>query len=446
MRRITPVLLLLAALVACRQKPADYQQVIHNPVLYSKVVGQLIDVVTYDIFTPPVASRIQAYSNLAAYEVMAHGDSNYISLQGQLKDLDQVPAPPAGAQIDYPFAATRAFIEVGKALTFSKDKTDAMVDSLNHLANNHGMPEAVFNSSTEYALRVAKAIMDWSKKDNYAETRSAAKYTVPNEEGYWVPTPPGYFQAVEPQWKTIRSIVLDSAGEFEPAPPTPYSKDKNSLFYKWVTQVYDSVNNLSKEQMAIANFWDCNGFKMNVVGHAMFATKAMTPGGHWMGITGIVSENKKADFSKTVYAYTTVSFGIMDGFISTWNVKYRWNLVRPETIINKYIDENWKPFLQTPPFPEYTSAHSTISGAAATVLERIYGTDTPFRDSTERPWGWADRSFERPLQAAREAAISRFYGGIHYRPSCLVGSDVGIEIGNKVMDKLKMKREQLVQR
>ena len=438
--RVLLFAIILAGPTSCTQRAADYQQILHDPVLYSKVTGQLTDIITYDIFTPPVASRIYAYTHLAAYETMAHGDSSYSSLNGQLKGFAEAPAPEAGKPVDFPYAALMAFMEVGKTLTFSKDQTDKIVDSLKMLARDHGMPEAMQQNSEAYGVAVAKAVLAWSKKDSYAQTRSAAKYTVPNDEGKWVPTPPGYFQAVEPSWKTIRTIALDSCNQFAPPPPCAFKKDSTCEFYKMAKQVQDTVINLTEEQKAIASFWDCNGFKLNVVGHTMYATKAMTPGGHWMGITGIICQNKQANFNKTVYSYATVAFAVMDAFIACWDAKYTFNLVRPETVINKYIDPNWKPFLQTPPFPEYTSGHSIISTAAATVLEHIYGQQTPFRDSTERPWGFADRNFDSPRQAADEAGISRFYGGIHYRPSIFVARDQGMNVGNYVLSKLNMKK------
>jgi hypothetical protein len=435
--------IIMVAAASCVQRAADYQQVLHDPFLYSKITGRLTDVITYDIFTPPVASRIYAYSHLAAFETMARGDSSYTSLKGQLKGFAEVPAPPAGKAIDYPYAALMAFMEVGRTLTFSKDTTDNIVDYLKMLARDHGMPGDMKQNSEAYGVAVAKAVLAWSKKDNYAQTRSAAKYTVPNDEGKWVPTPPGYFQAVEPQWRTIRAIALDSCNQFAPTPPCVFGKDSTCSFYKMAKQVQDTINNLTEEQKAIANFWDCNGFKLNVVGHTQYATKAMTPGGHWMGITGIICQNEEAPFNKTVYSYTTVSFALMDAFIACWDAKYTFNLVRPETVINKYIDPNWKPFLQTPPFPEYTSGHSIISTAAATVLEHIFGKQTAFRDSTERPWGFPDRSFESPRQAADEAGMSRFYGGIHYLPSIFVAREQGEHVGNYVLSKLNMRKEQL---
>ncbi|WP_207511595.1 vanadium-dependent haloperoxidase [Longitalea luteola] len=441
--RVLLFAIIVAGVTSCAQRAADYEQVLHDPVLYSKITGKLTDVITYDIFTPPVASRIYAYAHLAAFEVIAHGDSSYTSLNGQLKGFDYPPPPTAGKKIDFPYAALMAFMEVGRTLTFSKDQTDKIVDSLQLMAKQHGMPADRMQHSEDYGVAVAKAVLAWSKKDNYAQTRSAAKYTVPNEDGKWIPTPPGYFQAVEPQWRTIRTIALDSCNQYPPPPPCAFGKDASCEFYKMAKQVQDTVMNLTEEQKAIASFWDCNGFKLNVVGHTMYATKAMTPGGHWMGITGIISQNKKADFNKTVYTYATVSFAVMDAFIACWDAKYTFNLVRPETVINNYIDPNWKPYLQTPPFPEYTSGHSIISTAAATVLEHIYGKQTPFRDSTERAWGFTDRNFDSPRHAADEAGMSRFYGGIHYRPSIFVARDQGEKVGNCILSKLHMRKEQL---
>lgn len=434
--------IVIAAIVlqACNTKN-DYEAVFSNPLLYSNITNQLTEVITYDIFTPPVASRIYAYGHLAAYEVMAHGNTKYSTLDGQIKDWENVPSPPAGAPIQYQFAATLALMQIGEALTFSKETTAAIIDSLHQLAKNHGMPNDMYNNSVKYADTVAKHVLQWSKKDNYAQTRSAAKYTVPDDEGKWVPTPPGYFQAVEPHWRTIRTIAMDSANQFIAPPPPAFSKDSNSVFYKMVNEVYLTGKNISAEQKAIADFWDCNGFKMNVAGHVMFATKAMTPGGHWMGITGIIAKNKKSDFDETIYNYAAVSFAVMDAFISCWDMKFEWDLIRPETYINKYIDEDWKPELQTPPFPEYTSGHAIISTAAGVVLTSIYGENTPFRDTTERAWGWPDRDFKSPREAATEAGISRFYGGIHYRNSVDVAVVQGEKIGALIMTKLKMKKQ-----
>ncbi len=435
MKKIYLVIISVLFLITSCSVNKDYDSVFKNPDLYSKTVGSLTDVITHDVFSPPVASRIYAYGHLAAYEVMASKSAKYKSLRTKLSGLNQLSKPEKPVNIE--FASLLAFMYVGQELTFSKDSTQKTIDGLIQLAESKGMPAEMIENSQNYAHEASKAVMDWSKKDNYKQTRSAVKYTVNNDESRWTPTPPGYMAAVEPNWMKVRPMMIDSASQFLPKPPSQFSKEKNSKFYNIALEVYSMGVKLTDEQKAMADFWDCNGFKMNVSGHVMFATKAMTPGGHWMGITGIVCSDQKADFAKTVFTYAGVSFAIMDSFIACWNTKFAYSLLRPETYINLYIDANWRPYLQTPPFPEYTSGHSIISSASATVLTKIFGKNTAFTDSTERPWGWPDRKFASVNHAAEEAALSRMYGGIHYREAMEEGFKEGEKIGELVFNKIK---------
>ena len=131
----------------------------------------------------------------------------------------------------------------------------------------------------------------------------------------------------------------------------------------------------------------------------------------------------------------------MDGFISCWDEKYRSKLIRPETYINQYIDENWVPLLQTPPFPEYTSGHSVISSSAATALTNLFGENVAFTDSTEIEFGLSVRNFNSFEQASQEAAVSRMYGGIHYKPACDNGVTQGKALGTYIVDKIKTRKE-----
>jgi len=155
-----------------------------------------------------------------------------------------------------------------------------------------------------------------------------------------------------------------------------------------------------------------------------------------MGITKIASKKNNSDLAETVYAYTLTSIGIFDAFINCWDEKYRSNLIRPETLINQTIDQNWQPLLQTPPFPEYTSGHSVVSGASAMLLTHLFGDDFAFTDTTELPYGLPERSFSSFNQAAAEAAISRLYGGIHYRAAIDNGLEQGKDVGNYVLNHL----------
>lgn len=410
----------------------------HDPRLYSHIIHELSYVIIHDIFSPPVASRIYAYSNLAAFEVLANEGNHYASLEGKVKGLNNIPHPAATIKIDYPFASLMALLKVGKQLTFSADTMQRIIDSVKLLAQNSGMSDTLFTNSVKYGGQVADSVLSWSRRDNYLQTRGSG-FRVTGLEGHWTPTPPGYFEGVEPLWKTIRCMVMDSANMFPPPGLPPFSKDTASAFYKMATDVMVIVNNLDSTQKWIANFWDCNSFKLHVEGHAMFATKAMTPPGHWMEIIGTISQNNHADFYKTVYAYTGASIAIFDAFICSWFTKYKYDVLRPETYINRYITPNWLPYLQTPPFPEYNSAHSTISCAAATVLGAIFKDNTAFRDSSERNWGWPDRTFKTPDEAALEVSFSRLYGGIHYRQSVKDAYDQGKKIGNLVMATLESK-------
>jgi hypothetical protein len=210
-----------------------------------------------------------------------------------------------------------------------------------------------------------------------------------------------------------------------------------SPFFLQVKEVYESGRQLTDEQRAIAAFWDCNPYVMNVRGHAMFATKKVSPGGHWMGITGIAARKAGAGLIQTSEAYARTAMALHDGFISAWEEKFRSNVVRPETMINAHLDESWQPLLQTPPFPEYTSGHSVISTAAATVLTDQFGENFAFADSTEMAYGLPVRSFPSFNAAAAEAAISRLYGGIHYRMAIEEGITQGRGVGQLVVRKLR---------
>lgn len=436
MRNFLFFILLSFGLLSCKKKD-DYRKVFENPELYSQAVHGLTKVITHDIFTPPVASRIYSYSNIAAYEVIASRNNEFSSLESKLTDFKLNIS--SEKQINTEFSAILAFLYTGQNLIFSKDSVQLIIDNYKDLAIKHGMPNEMIKSSENYAKNISNSVITWSKTDRYKETRSAIKYKVDSDknDGRWVPTPPAYMPAVEPNWMKIRTIFLDSVDQYIAKAPTEFSIKKDSKFYNLAMEVYEVGNSLTNEQKAIADFWDCNGFKVNVSGHVMFATKAMTPGGHWMGITGIVCKNQKADFNKTVYAYTAVSIGIFDAFIACWNTKFTYNLIRPETYINQYIDYSWRPHLQTPPFPEYTSGHSIISSASATILEKIFGSNTPFIDNTERAWGWPDRKFKSVKHAAQEASMSRIYGGIHFMEAINQGMIEGEKIGNLVYSKLK---------
>jgi hypothetical protein len=427
-------------LFSCKQK--DYKKIIHDPILFSKTVHELNQVVMGNNFSPIVASRNYLYASVAAYEIIAAGYPNeYHSLAGQLTDLKDVPAPPAGASIDFEFAALLAYCKLGQAVTFPEGSMQEYADSLKKLAKDHGMPSDVFDNSVSYANVVSDVIMNWSKSDNYATTRSAAKYEVIDTPGRWIPTPPAYTQAMEPHWMKIRPMVLKTADEVDAPPPLEFNmKDSLSNYCMEVMKVKTAVENLTDEQKHIAEFWDDNPFKVNVLGHLTFSTKKFSPPGHWEGIVGIAAKKANADFGTTVYAYAKTSIALFDAFIQCWNIKFRYNTARPETVINKFLDDKWQPYLQTPPFPEYTCGHSTCSSAAAEALTSVFGDNFAYTDTTELEFGIKSRSYTSFRHAAEENNWARFYGGIHFHQSCIISTEVGRKVGELVVNRLKMKK------
>ncbi|WP_273275329.1 vanadium-dependent haloperoxidase [Maribacter polysiphoniae] len=441
MNRIFSLMTVITLLISCSDKKTEEPLVISPEELHT-AVDKVVEIMIHDIFSPPVASRVFAYPNVAAYEIIALNNDKYISLEGQVNELTAIPKPDANKPINYQLAALVAHMELSKRLIFSEQDLEVFRDSLYSVWSAKN--ETTFLASRDYGLQVADHIGDWMNKDNYNQTRTMPKFTVnTDDETRWQPTPPAYMDGIEPHWDKIRPFVIDSAQQFKPIPPPAFSLEEGSDFYKELKEVYDKGNEITQkgdesEEIKIAQFWDCNPYVSVTRGHLMFATKKISPGAHWIGITKIASRKTKSDFDKTVYAYTKTSLAIADAFISCWAEKYRSNLIRPETLINQHLDENWKPVLQTPPFPEYTSGHSVVSGAAASALTDIFGDDFAFDDDSEVPYGLPIRSFTSFNQAANEAAISRMYGGIHYRSAIEVGIKQGRDLSQFLLTNLKM--------
>nr|WP_293832898.1 vanadium-dependent haloperoxidase [uncultured Arsenicibacter sp.] len=441
------LVIILSGLAGCQQKtaPEEYNAKAANPARYAQALDKLTQVVVHDIFSPPVASRIYGYANMAGYEALVPFDANYESLAGKIKTLGPAPKPDAGQEYCFPLASAKAFLTVARALTFSANFYDEFEPAFFGQYKKDGVPEEVYERSVAYGETVAKHILDFASKDHYKQTRGF-KHTVTNEEGTWVPTPPAYMDAAEPQWNKIRCWVMDTCNQFMPERPVAYNVSKTSPYFKEVMEVYETGKNLTKEQHDIAYFWDDNAFVINVAGHVMYASKKMTPGGHWLHIAATAAAKKKLNLMQSVELYTLTSFALADGFISCWDEKYRSKMVRPETVINKYVDPKWAPFLQTPPFPEYTSGHSVISSAAATVMTGLVGDNIAFVDSTEFKYGHGVRAFKSFKDAAREASVSRFYGGIHYMSSLNRGLAQGEKIGNWILQRVKSSKPAVAKR
>ncbi|MCH7403737.1 vanadium-dependent haloperoxidase [Belliella kenyensis] len=439
-RNITALLALVIVFYSCQEK--DYSNLIQDGSYQFAAQDQLTEIIIHDIFSPPVASRIYAYPSIAAYEVAVLAGDDYQSLMGQLNGFEKADFD-IPEDVYFPLAALAAYYKVGTLLIFSEELMNEHKESFYKSLKINGLPDRVFEASLILGEQVADHVIAYSKTDNYAQSRSFEKYSLTDNPNAWQPTPPMYMEGLEPHWNKIRPFVMERPDQFKSLPPTTFSTEVGSDFYREAEEVFSTVRNLTKEQSDIAYFWDCNPYKVNVKGHVMFAEKKITPGGHWMGIAAIASKTAKQDWRAAAETLAMTSIALFDGFIACWDEKYRSVLIRPETYINKYIDEEWLPVLQTPPFPEYTSGHSVVSNAAAETLTWLLGDGFHFVDSTEVAFGLPIREFESFRLAADEAAISRLYGGIHYMPAIVHGSTKGKKLGEYLVQKVQSRKEKI---
>lgn len=400
-------------------------------------VFHLSEVMLHDAASPPAASRVYAYAALGAYESALFAQGRVPGLNKKLKIDGQIRPVVPPKKMNLSFCSNYTMLEVGGALMPSgyllEEKKKALVADLRKSRN---FSEREISQMVRYSMDVAARVIDYAKSDGYNKLSTYTRYSPRKEEGYWYPTPPAYMAAVEPQWETVRPFFLDSAAQFSPPPPAPFSKDTTSSFYRQMKEVYEVTKSLTEEQREIANFWDCNPFAVSFSGHMAIGLKKISPGGHWMGITGIACRKAGLSLDSAILVHALVATTLHDAFISCWQEKYNSDRIRPETAINKYMDSEWRPLLQTPPFPEYSSGHSVVSAAVAVMLTHLLGDNFAFTDTSEVFFGLPERHFNSFYEAADEAAISRLYGGIHFRDACEEGVAQGKQIAEHILNSL----------
>ncbi len=403
----------------------------------SKVISQMSELMVHDVTNPPLAARFFAYTCLAGYEAVSENDKHIKSMQGILNEYPVIRVPKQIAGYNYQLGAVLAMMETAGKLQPSGSLILKYEENYLDSCRRIGFSDEVIDSSKHYAQFISSKILAYAKADKYRQISNYPRYKPKNTPGSWDLTPPAYLLPVEPYFNTIRSLTLDSAAQFVSVPPIPFSTDKKSAFYKYLLLNYaKSGNGLTREEKNIANFWDCNPFNVQNEGHMLIGLKKISPGAHWMGIAGIACNQAKTSFSKTVEVNTVVAVGLLDCFICCWDDKYRTNRIRPETAIRRYLDPNWKPLLQTPPFPEYTSGHSVVSSTSAVILTHYFGDNFHYTDNVEVYFGIPPRHFNSFIQAAKEAAISRFWGGIHFMDAVDNGIIQGTNVGNWVINKV----------
>ncbi|MDB5283374.1 MAG: phosphatase family protein [Bacteroidota bacterium] len=425
----------LIGLSACGHKHLKYSG---NYAFLLHQWNQIItDIMVGDGFSPLLASRTYAYPNIAAYEILTHQYKGHPSLAGRANQLQVLPAPLQGKEYCFELSAVEAFARVSKKLVYREQGCDELLKK--HLAffkDSVALDDEVFARSVDYGDSVASAIIQWAANDGYAQTKASPKYLFSTEADKWQPTPPEYRSALEPYWFNLRTFTGQKTEDCLVPVTIPFSADKASDFYKLVKEVYDTSFKLSAGEKEITQYWDCNPDQEVFQGHVPVPRRQMSPTSHWMGIVTNACVQSNTGIMETAKCYAMVSIGIADAYICCWKQKYSTNLIRPVTYIKKYIDPDWMPLLVTPPFPEHSSGHSCISMAAAIVLTDQLG-NHPFVDSSVVPYGLKAKKFNSFIDAAREAGISRFYGGIHYKTGIQAGTRQGEMIGNKVVQLFK---------
>ena len=399
-------------------------------------VFALTKVMYHDVVNPPAAARFYAYCMLTAYEIQWQSDKELPSFQKKFKGYPTVDIKVDPSTVNTSFAVLYGLLETGKSILPSGHLLEEDQKQLVESYQNK-LPKPIIDSSIAFAKQVSRSIMQYSRQDGYFKLSTLTRYSIKGKDSTWRPTPPEYMAAVEPNWRTIRTFFLDSARQFQSIPAVSFNAGKGSSFYKLAHEVYETGNTLSAEQKLIANYWDCNPFAVQFAGHMSVGLKKISPGGHWMSITGIVSRQANMDLAATALLYAVVACSLHDAFIVCWDEKFRSNRLRPETAINRFIDEKWKPLLQTPPFPEYTSGHSVISTTTGELLTHFLGDNFKFTDTTETYIGLPSRQFTSFRQAASEACISRLYGGIHFRDAIENGQEQGLRISAYIISKLQ---------
>jgi len=427
-------LVLSLTLWSCSTADKAPKEDLHPSTDLHQSIKALMDVHVYDITSPPLASRSMVYPILAAQYAFAAANANEDVIAKQLNGWgQQTPPPPSLSKEESEWAALAAFLQTGEQHVYSLDKWKQWTDSLETKYRAQLTPEA-YDAGWQWGSLCAKQMEAYAQADGLADIRTRAKYQVgPVSKGMWVPTPPNYMDPIEPHWGDLRPFTLDSGAQFAPEPPTPFDMTEGSAFHAEAREVYEIVNNLTEEQRQIAAFWDCNPYVVLHKGHFMQPVKKITPGGHWMGITRIACQKADLSFGESLQTYAYVAVALADGFISCWDEKYRSRYIRPETVINTFWDSKWMPTLQTPPFPEYTSGHSVISTAAARALTHLLGDDFSYVDDVELEFGLPTREYPSFLAASEEAAVSRIYGGIHFRPAVEDGVQQGHQVADQVL-------------
>ena len=373
--------------------------------------------------TPPVQARIFAYMGLALYESVVSGMPHNRSVTSSLHNIG--PLPRNDGPKYWPLVASAAMAEAMRGLwgdaTNVAAHNVADIDALEQqIANGVELQGSLARRSIDYGRAVGAAIYQTSLDDGEDRsylTNFPSEYVPPACDGCWVPTAAGQI-ALQPYWKDRMTTFVLTPGDCGMDGPPAFSTKPDSAAYQEAYDVYVTRNNLTPEQAVIARFWADGPGTLNGPGHSLSTTSQI------LQLVG-------ANLAEAAETYARVGLAVGDGVYAVWWSKYTYNWIRPVTYINRYIDPAWTTLLPTPPFPEYTSAHSGQTSSAIYTLITLWG-NIGYTDHTHDADGFAPRTFASLTESMNETALSRIYAGIHYQSAVYEG----IEQGRCVADKI----------
>lgn len=399
-------------------------------------IFSLSKVMMHDVVSPTIASRYYMYATLGAACILSDKDHSIPHPSFYIRHLPDTLGRIAAAA-DPALTALFCIYETGMRMLPSGADAQTDYDAARERLLKLGYSGKDLEAAAVSAASVALSVINYTTGDGYGLLSRYPRYRPRRKEGFWFPTPPAYMEAVDPHWGRMRTMVIDSAGAFRSAPPAPFDTTRGSAFRQLMDEVREIGAAPTPAQREIAGYWDCNPFVIATSGHMTLGFKKISPGGHWMNIACLAAEQRGIDVQRTILTAFLEAVTLYDAFIVCWTEKYRTDRVRPESVIQRYLDVNWQPILQTPPFPEYTSGHSVISSASAELLSYLLGDSLAFTDDTEVMFELPVRRFDSFRQAAREASISRLYGGIHFRDAIEQGQVTGARVGRHVVERIR---------
>jgi hypothetical protein len=362
-----------------------------------------LDAIRADRTAPPIASRSLAIVHVAIYDAVngiARTNEPYLVPSAVPSSASRIAAASA--------AAHQALISLFPNHTSTFDAFHAAI-----LAGIPNGPQKT--NGITWGEFVATQILAARAIDG---SNAIVQPPGGSGPGVWIPTPPAFLPYLLPQWGFVVPFGMTSSSQFRPPGPPLLDSQRYAADYEEVKQLGADVGSTrTEDQTEIALFWaDGAGTE--------------TPPGHWNSIAQTIAASRGTTLEQNARLFALLNIAMADAAICSWDAKYTYHFWRPVTAIAFAEPQlNWMSFIVTPPFPDYTSGHSTFSAAAATVLPLFFGTeDLPFTTGSDFLPG-VFRSFSTCQDAAEEAALSRIYGGIHFRSASEDGLQAGSSIG-----------------